>query len=86
MATTIFRFYNTETTTHFYTANPDEVDVILETLPHYRFEGPKFNVEAGNTNVFRLFNLETGAHTERGSPISERMYTLVISGQFRNLL
>lgn len=62
MATTIFRFYNTETTTHFYTANPDEVDVILETLPHYRFEGPKFNVEAGNTNVFRLFNLETGAH------------------------
>ena len=26
------------------------------------------------------FNLETGAHTERGSPISERMYTLVISG------
>jgi len=62
MTTTIFRFYNTETTTHFYTANPDEVDVILETLPQYRFEGPKFNVEAGNTNVFRLFNLETGAH------------------------
>ena len=62
MATTIFRFYNTETTTHFYTANPNEVDVILETLPQYSFEGPKFNVEAGNTNVFRLFNLETGAH------------------------
>lgn len=62
MATTIFRFYNTETTTHFYTANPDEVDVILETLPQYSFEGPKFNVEPGNINVFRLFNLETGAH------------------------
>jgi VCBS repeat-containing protein len=34
----VFRFFNTETGGHFYTASEEERDFVLEELPSYRFE------------------------------------------------
>ncbi|MBB3997814.1 matrixin family metalloprotease [Aureimonas pseudogalii] len=35
----LYRFYNTETGTHFYTTNEEEMITVLDTLPQYRYEG-----------------------------------------------
>lgn len=35
----LYRFYNTDTGTHFYTTNEEEMITVLDTLPQYRYEG-----------------------------------------------
>jgi Ca2+-binding RTX toxin-like protein len=64
----IYRFFNTQTGTHFYTASEAERDSIIANMPHMTFEGNPYdsNGIAGNTTgdvpVYRFFNSSTGAH------------------------
>jgi hypothetical protein len=62
----IFRFFNTETGTHFYSASFPETSGILTTLESFSYEGVTFKgVAASGTNatpLFRFFNTETGTH------------------------
>jgi len=60
------RFYNTVTGVHFYTASDAERRNVLETLPHFVYEGTAFRVLAGSANyaapVYRFYNRVTGTH------------------------
>jgi hypothetical protein len=78
----IFRFFNTQTGTHFYTASETERNTVQTTLPQFNFEGNLFDSNAleanttGEIPVFRFFNTQTGTHfytastTERDSIIA----------------
>ncbi len=73
----VYRFFNTSAGGHLYTINSGERDLIIDTLPHYSYEGIKFHVHntpvEGTTPVFRFFNNVRGGHlytiseTERDS-------------------
>jgi hypothetical protein len=61
----VFRFYDTRTQDHFYTASAAERDLILRTIPHYQYEGIAFETPddgPGTVDVFRFFNTATQAH------------------------
>lgn len=66
----LYRFFNTRTGTHFYTASEAEkADVIQRLGTIYRFEGPAYNVsmsqssnEVSSTPVYRFFNFKKGTH------------------------
>lgn len=64
--TSVFRFFNTQTGTHFFTSNEAEKDNIIATLPDFSFEGiayQAFNAPGTEREaVFRFFNTETGTH------------------------
>ncbi|MBM3485440.1 MAG: hypothetical protein FJX67_02235 [Alphaproteobacteria bacterium] len=68
----VFRFYNTETGVHFYTASAAERDNVIATLDSFQFEGTGFGVPAGNqaptATVFRFYNTATGTHFYTISP------------------
>ena len=62
----VYRFYNTTTGTHFYTASETERDEVQQNLSQLTYEGPAFEV-ASSTNaaaidIHRLYNTETGSH------------------------
>jgi len=44
-ADTVFRFFNTQTGTHFYTAAEAEKDSIVANLPTFNFEGTAYWVD-----------------------------------------
>ncbi|MCB2018772.1 MAG: hypothetical protein KDF54_14870 [Hydrogenophaga sp.] len=62
----VFRFFNTATGTHFYTASVEERDRIISTLPVLQYEGPAFYASsAANTAlspVYRFYNRTAGVH------------------------
>lgn len=62
----VFRFYNTQKGTHFFTQSAIERDNIIASLPQFNFEGTSFNAYtgpgAGLSAVYRFFNTQTGAH------------------------
>ncbi len=63
----VYRFYNTRTSTHFYTANPAERNQVLATLAAtYRYEGVAYTINTLNTandaSLFRFYNVSTGTH------------------------
>ena len=62
----VFRFFNTATGTHFYTASVEERDRIIATLPVLHYEGPAFYASsAANTAlspVYRFYNRTAGVH------------------------
>jgi hypothetical protein len=67
---TIFRFLNTATGTHFYTASAAERDDVRDHNPRYQYEGPAFagtNAADADISVFRFFNRATGTHFYTGS-------------------
>lgn len=82
----VYRFYNTQTRTHFYTASEAERQHVLATWPHFIPEGIAFHaVKAeraliGNP-VWRFFNTQTGTHFYTAFP-SERAYVLATWPQF----
>ena len=65
-ADTVFRFFNTQTGTHFFTQSTAERDNILDTLPQFSFEGEAYKgyteEVAGSTPLYRFFNTQTGTH------------------------
>lgn len=78
----IYRFYNTQTGTHFYTGSLNEAETVLTNLPQFIFEGQSFekNTSSGGDaiNVFRFFNTQTGTHffTASASEASQVRTTL----------
>jgi trimeric autotransporter adhesin len=62
----VYRFYNNDTGSHFYTISEAEKDLILQTLPQFIFEGSGFYAfqlpQNGAMPVYRFYNLSTGYH------------------------
>lgn len=74
----VFRFYNTQTDTHFYTANEGERDYVMATFGQYAYEGNVFDaalMDASGLDVFRFYNNETGTHFYTASE-AERDYLM----------
>ena len=65
-ADTVFRFFNTQTGTHFFTQSTVERDNILDTLPQFSFEGEAYKGYTeqvdGSIPLYRFFNTQTGTH------------------------
>ena len=63
---TVFRFYNTTSGAHFYTASVTERDEIRAQPSAFVYEGPAFQASSqGGVNlspVYRFFNTSTGVH------------------------
>lgn len=64
--TTVYRFYNTKTGAHFYTASVAERDLVITKLREYNYEGPAFFAFAaaapGTAPVHRFYNTRNGTH------------------------
>jgi hypothetical protein len=65
--TTVFRFYNVKTGTHFYTGTVEERDSVIATLGWlYRYEGVAYTADTyGSSNLtplYRFYNKKTGTH------------------------
>ena len=62
----VFRFYNTETGTHFYTGSATEADSVVRNLDSFSYEGVSFDKNASSggdsIDVFRFYNKATGTH------------------------
>lgn len=63
----VYRFYNRQTGTHFYTVDPGERDNVIANLGWlYSYEGPAYNAyrtEQVNTiPLYRFYNMDTGTH------------------------
>ena len=73
--TPLYRFFNLNTGTHFYTASAAEKDSVIANLGGvYRFEGVAYNVSSspvGATAVYRFYNVTNGTHFYTAS-VAER--------------
>lgn len=62
----VYRFFNSENGSHFYTSSSAERDQVLTNLPQYQYEGNTFGSNAtadnGGVAVHRFFNSATGTH------------------------
>ncbi len=62
----VYRFYNSSTSAHFYTADAGERDHVIQNLPVLSYEGPAFHASAVQATalspVYRFFNTQTGVH------------------------
>lgn len=62
----VFRFFNIQTGTHFYTISTGERDIVLVKWPQFVYEGPVFMAylepTADMMPVFRFFDTGTGTH------------------------
>jgi len=82
----VFRFYNVDTQTHFYTASAAERDHVIATYPQFHPEGVAFHAVAADragigTPVWRFFNTSTGTHFYTASA-DERAHVLATWPQF----
>ncbi|MEA1048408.1 thermonuclease family protein [Lamprobacter modestohalophilus] len=65
-STNVYRFINTQSSSHFYTVWPQERDWVINNLPYnYIYEGPSWSALAENNEhsavpVYRFRNLNTG--------------------------
>lgn len=58
----VYRFYNSDSGSHFYTTSVEERDDIVANLPHMILEGPRFITEGSGTALHRFYNTVTDAH------------------------
>ncbi|WP_040450844.1 hypothetical protein [Roseibium alexandrii] len=61
----VYRFFNSESGSHFYTTSVEERDDIAANLPHMALEGPSFITDAYSstgTALHRFYNTLTDAH------------------------
>jgi uncharacterized protein (DUF1800 family) len=62
----VYRFYNRETGTHFYTASVSERDEVVRAFAQFAYEGAAFAAlsqpRADTVPVFRFYNKKTGTH------------------------
>jgi photosystem II stability/assembly factor-like uncharacterized protein len=81
----VFRFFNTQTSAHFYTASASERDHVLATWPQFVYEGTAFFAAAaassGTLPIYRFYNIQTGAHFYTAS-VAERDHVLATWPQF----
>ena len=71
----VYRFYNRETGTHFYTVSVSERDDVIRAFAQFAYEGAAFAAlsqpRADSVPVFRFYNKTTGTHFYTTS-VSER--------------
>jgi len=64
--TPVYRFFNSKTGAHFYTASAGERDFVSGTYPDFKYESIAFYAMSGSSTgtspVFRFFNPQSGAH------------------------
>ena len=64
--TPVYRFYNTTTGAHFYTASVSERNTVQATMPNMVYEGAAFDVSSSNSAglspVYRFYNQSNGVH------------------------
>jgi lysophospholipase L1-like esterase/plasmid stabilization system protein ParE len=62
----VYRFLNTSTKAHFYTASEAEKDNVIASVPGFDYEGAAFEVsptlQSGLSPVYRFFNTKSGVH------------------------
>lgn len=61
----MYRFFNTQTGDHFFTASVDELNQVLKTQPDYRYEGVSGSTAdkgVDTQDVFRFYDAKTGDH------------------------
>ena len=60
----IYRFFNTNTGVHLYTANPIERDSVIQNLSNYQYEGVSYFAAKSNEGipVYRLYNPIVDGH------------------------
>jgi uncharacterized protein (DUF1800 family) len=69
----VYRFYNLQRGTHFYTISTSERDFVIATYPSvFVYEGPVFSAYTtqvpGTVGVTRFYNIQTGTHFYTISP------------------
>jgi len=74
--TNVYRFYNTLTGVHFYTADDAERAIVQQRYPQFADEGAVYRAlrapAAGATPIYRFYNTQTGAHFYTADP-AERL-------------
>ncbi|WP_232727884.1 trypsin-like serine protease [Acidovorax sp. 69] len=84
--TAVYRFYNSKTGAHFYTASAAERDFVIRTFPEFGYENIAFyaypDVSSGKDPVFRFYNATSGAHFYSGS-VEERDYVITHFPEYR---
>ncbi len=77
---TVWRFFNTRTLAHFYTANEGEKEAVLASVPTFKLDGAAFYAssvsDTGLSPVHRFYNTQTGVHFYT---ISEDEKTMVMA-------
>lgn len=62
----VYRFFNTQTTAHFYTTSETEKASILATMPQFAYDGPAYEAASetapGLSPVYRFYNTLNGVH------------------------
>jgi len=61
----VYRFYNTQTSAHFFTSSLSERTTIFETLPNFNYEGIAWTVDETDLSAsdnYRFYNNNSGAH------------------------
>lgn len=67
----VYRFYNTGTGGHFYSASVHEAETIMRGMPSFTFEGVAFQTAAAQedtVSVHRFYNASSGGHLYTTSP------------------
>ena len=81
----VYRFYNRETGTHFYTVSVTERDDVIRAFAQFAYEGAAFAAlrqpRADTVPVFRFYNKTTGTHFYTTS-VSERDGIIAYYPQF----
>jgi lysyl endopeptidase len=83
----VFRFYNRNNDSHFYTNSITESNTIKQYLTHYRYEGTAFNASPFQTTafkpVYRFYNTASDSHFFTISA-TERAYILANLKHYRD--
>ncbi len=81
----VFRFFNIDTGTHFYTTSVSDRDTVLRLWPQFLYEGPKFYAsitsQPNTVPVFRFYDTSTSTHFYTSST-SERDQVLATKPTF----
>ncbi|MBB3937652.1 hypothetical protein [Aureimonas phyllosphaerae] len=82
----VYRFFDTRSGSHFYTASVAERDQVAASLPDFRYEGEAFEAApdgaAGTIDVFRFLNTQTGTHFYTAN-VAERDLLIQTNGTSR---
>ncbi len=85
----VYRFWNEQTNTHFYTISEEEKDHLIETYYQFIFEGPAFYAYETQTEetkpVYRFWNNQTNTHfytisEEEKDKLIEKYHQFIFEG------
>lgn len=86
-AVPLYRFYNLQKGSHFYTASENEKNDVIAKFPKtYRFEGAAYDVSltpADAAPVYRFFNLKTGTHFYTASEAEKSSVIAKLASTYR---